>query len=233
MQTEGVPAPGDAARTLAAEAARASSCTLCRLRDARTHVIHGEGPASADVLLVLEQPGYHDDRAGAPLVAPGAAGALDDLLRAAGIGREDVYVAPLVKCRPPRGRSPFPDEVESCEGWLFRQVQAVRPRVVLACGNNVVRLLTGRPCSMRHDHGVPRPVTVAGHRFDVVPIYHPAAAATSSRLLAELVADGVRLRALLAGDAPHGAMPASRPAPTAAAPAASDDGPAQLTMLGT
>jgi len=153
---------------------RARACRLCRLCSTRTQVVFGEGNPDADVMFVAEGPGYHDDRGGHQL--SGAAGELfDQLLTAIGYTRDDVWLTSVIKCRTPDGRSSFPDEIELCEGYLFREVALVRPRVICALGNTPIRLLTGRPLRLTDLHGTPIDVSLAGNDVTVLPLYHPAA----------------------------------------------------------
>src|SRR5581483_11612770 len=107
----------------------ASGCTRCRLAEGRTQVVFGVGNPDADLMLVGEAPGFHEDKQGFPFV--GQAGRLlDQLLAGIGLSRDDVYVANVLKCRPPGNRDPMPDEIERCEGYLFRQIELVQPALV-------------------------------------------------------------------------------------------------------
>jgi uracil-DNA glycosylase len=156
--------------TLTELAGIASTCTRCRLARGRTQVVFGVGHANADVMFVGEGPGYHEDRLGEPFV--GAAGQLlTRLLGEIGLRREDVYIANVVKCRPPGNRDPLPDEIESCRPFLLGQVEAIDPRVVVTLGNFATRVILDRPASISR---------VRGQRFEwehrtVVPTFHPAA----------------------------------------------------------
>ena len=166
----------------------ASACTLCRLCYDRVQVVTGSGPANADVLVVAEAPGYHDDRSGVLLT--GEPGRLfEEVLELAGRTRDEVFLTSVVKCRPPTGRMPFPDEVEACEGWLFRELALVRPQVVVTLGSLALRLVTG---TMLH-------AQIQGRDVVVWPLYHPAAARQVDRLADELRADARALGRLLRG----------------------------------
>ncbi|MBC7462535.1 MAG: uracil-DNA glycosylase [Thermoleophilia bacterium] len=178
--------------------AHASACTLCRLCRDRTQVVTGSGPTNADVLIVTEAPGYHEDRAGEHLV--GRTGELfDHLLALAGLRRQQVFVTSVVKCRPSTGRTPFPDEVEACEGWLFREISLVRPRVIVTLGALALRLVTGKGERLADVHGTLLNAQVRGRDVLVWPLMHPAAAVHSARLKTQLQADARGLGALLAG----------------------------------
>lgn len=149
----------------------ALGCPRCGLAKTRRHVVFGEGPETAEVMVVGEAPGADEDASGRPFV--GRAGRLLDLmLRAAGFERENVYVCNVLKCRPPQNRNPQPDEVEACSPYLIRQVELVKPKLILAFGNFAAQTLLGTDLSM----GKLRRET--GHHFrgiPLVPTYHPSA----------------------------------------------------------
>ena len=119
---------------LNAEAAEIAGCTRCRLSEGRTQVVFGNGNPDADLMFVGEAPGFHEDKPGFPFV--GQAGTLlDQLLGGIGLSRDLVFVANVLKCRPPGNRDPMPDEIESCEPHLFRQIELIEPKVVATLGN--------------------------------------------------------------------------------------------------
>ena len=148
----------------------ASTCTRCRLATGRTQVVFGVGDPSANVMFIGEGPGYYEDKQGEPFV--GAAGQLlTKLLGEIGLRRQDVYIANVVKCRPPGNRDPLPDEIESCRPFLAGQLDNIRPRVVVTLGNFATRVILDRQVSISR---------VRGQRFDVdgrtvIPTFHPAA----------------------------------------------------------
>jgi uracil-DNA glycosylase family 4 len=146
------------------------SCTLCSLHQGRTQAVPGEGPLSADIMFIGEGPGFHEDRQGRPFV--GAAGKfLEELLASIGMTREQVYIANVVKCRPPGNRDPLPDELSACEPYLERQIQLIKPRVIVTLGRfSMYRYFPGAAISKIH--GQPKRV---GNAM-VVPMFHPAAA---------------------------------------------------------
>ena len=118
---------------LAAYAVEIADCTRCRLAEARTQVVFGVGNPDAELMFVGEAPGFHEDKQGYPFV--GQAGKLlDQLLGGIGMSREDVYIANVIKCRPPGNRNPEPDEVETCEPFLFQQIDIIKPKVIVALG---------------------------------------------------------------------------------------------------
>ena len=140
--------------------AHVEGCTRCGLSRTRTLVVTGHGDPEAELMLVGEAPGYHEDRRGIPFC--GAAGALlDELLAGIGLSRDRVFVANVLKCRPPGNRDPQPPEIRSCEPHLFRQLGIIRPRVVCALGTFATRLLSGRPDGISRVHGCELPVVVA------------------------------------------------------------------------
>ncbi len=157
----------------------------------------GSGDPDAELMLVGEAPGFHEDRQGLPFV--GAAGALlDRLLESIGLTREAVYVANVLKCRPPGNRDPLPDEIEPCEGYLFRQIGLVQPSVVATLGNFATRLLSGKEHAITGIHGTPEQRTIGGSRVTLYPLYHPAAALYTPAMLRTLEEDFARLPDLLA-----------------------------------
>jgi uracil-DNA glycosylase len=191
-----VAAEAVAATELAAFAADVAGCTKCRLAQGRTQVVFGVGDPSADLMFVGEAPGFHEDQQGVPFV--GQAGKLlDRLLGGIGLTRADVYVANVLKCRPPGNRDPMPDEIEACEAHLWRQIELIQPRVVATLGNFATKLLSGRPTGITRVHGQEQETTLGGRRVLLYPIYHPAAALYTPRMLEVLKSDFARLPELL------------------------------------
>jgi uracil-DNA glycosylase len=173
-----------------------AGCTSCALANGRTQVVFGSGDPAADLMFVGEAPGFHEDKQGVPFV--GAAGKLlDQLLAGIGLTRADVYVANVLKCRPPGNRDPMPDEIQACEGHLWRQIELIRPRVVATLGNFATKLLSGRPTGITRVHGQEQETTLGGSRVLLYPLYHPAAALYTPRMLEVLKADFARLPELL------------------------------------
>ncbi|GBD85220.1 uracil DNA glycosylase superfamily protein [bacterium BMS3Abin02] len=150
---------------------RARACTACRLAETRTTVVFGDGSTDARVMFVGEGPGRNEDLQGVPFV--GAAGQLlNRLLEEVDLRREDVYIANVVKCRPPGNRDPRPDEIEACKGYLAEQIRLIDPEVVSTLGNFATKLL------LKQQMGITR---LRGHAYPwwnrtVVPTFHPAAA---------------------------------------------------------
>ena len=173
-----------------------SSCERCALAGGRTQVVFGSGNPDADLMLVGEAPGFHEDRQGVPFV--GQAGQLlDRLLGGIGLERADVYVCNTLKCRPPGNRDPLEEEIAACEPHLFRQIELVRPRVVATLGNFATKLLSGRPHGITRVHGQPQEVTLGISRVLLYPLYHPAAALYTPSMLSVLEEDFARVPELL------------------------------------
>ncbi len=158
----------------------ALACTACRLSEGRTQVVFGDGDPEADVVFVGEAPGQHEDEQGVPFV--GRSGQLlDRLLGEIGLDRSDVYIANVVKCRPPGNRDPRPDEIEACKGYLSEQLRLIDPRVVVTLGNFSSKLL------LKTETGITR---VRGTAYEwwgrrLVPTFHPAAALRGSTQVLE------------------------------------------------
>jgi len=173
-----------------------AGCTRCALAGGRTQVVFGSGAPNADLMFVGEAPGFHEDKQGVPFV--GAAGKLlDQLLTGIGLTRADVYVANVIKCRPPGNRDPLPEEIEACEAHLWRQIELIQPRVVATLGNFATKLLSGRPSGITRVHGQEQETTLGGRHVLLYPLYHPAAALYTPRMLDVLKSDFARLPELM------------------------------------
>ena len=194
----------------------ASGCTRCRLAEGRTQVVFGVGDPDADLMLVGEAPGFHEDKHGYPFV--GQAGKLlDKLLAGIGLERGDVYIANTVKCRPPGNRDPQPDEKQACEPYLFRQVELIRPKVVATLGNHATKQLSGKETGITRVHGQPQQLQVGALSVLLYPLYHPAAALYTPAMFQVLEEDFARLPELLGQ--PVSAPPVvSQPVPIAVEP---------------
>jgi len=169
------------------------SCTLCALHQGRVKAVPGEGPADAKMMFIGEGPGYHEDRQGRPFVGP-AGKFLDELLAMAGLQRADVFIANVVKCRPPQNRDPQPDEVQTCtDNYLFRQIEVINPPVIVTLGRFSMNLFLPKERITRI-HGQPRNI---GGRL-IVPMLHPAAALHQAQNRPLIEADFRRLPEILA-----------------------------------
>jgi uracil-DNA glycosylase family 4 len=168
----------------------------CRLSETRTQVVFGVGNSNADLMFVGEAPGFHEDKQGVPFV--GAAGKLlEQLLGGIGLSRDEVYIANVLKCRPPGNRDPMLEEIEACESHLWRQIELIQPRVVGTLGNFATKLLSGKPTGITRVHGQEQEATLGGRRVLLYPLYHPAAALYTPRMLEVLQSDFRRLPELL------------------------------------
>ena len=180
----------------------ASACTRCpQLAATRQTVVFGSGNADADLMFVGEAPGAREDEQGLPFV--GQAGRLlDTLLEEIGLTRGEVFICNTLKCRPPGNRDPLPQEIDACQDYLFRQLELIEPRVVCTLGNFSTKLLRGDPTGITRLHGREEIRRVGPRRVRLYPIYHPAAALYTPKMLEILREDFQRLPGLLALDPP-------------------------------
>jgi DNA polymerase len=181
---------------------QAQSCTLCpQLAAARQTVVFGSGNADSDLMFVGEAPGANEDKQGLPFV--GQAGRLlDTLLEEIGLTRADVFVANVLKCRPPGNRDPLPQEIDACQDYLFRQIELIEPKVICTLGNFATKLLRGDPMGITRLHGRDEERMIGPRRVRLYPLFHPAAALYTPSMLATLRADFARIPELLALPAP-------------------------------
>jgi DNA polymerase len=196
---------------------RVRSCQLCALARTRTLAVPGEGPLTSEIMFIGEAPGQNEDRQGRPFV--GQAGAfLSELLAAAGLTREEVYICNVLKCRPPGNRDPLPGEIEACRDYLDEQIDLLDPLVIVTLGRySMAKFFPNQTISRIHGS-----VKESAGRY-YVPMFHPAAALHQASLRETILNDFRRLPALLdrartkarAADAPVAAPVA--PAPPAPA----------------
>jgi len=191
------PAHGAGSTLLEVEAA-ARTCARCKLAGNRTQVVFGVGNASADLMFVGEGPGEQEDLKGEPFV--GRAGQLlTQLIEGIGMTRADVYIANVVKCRPPGNHDPQPDEIEACAPWLDRQLDLIRPAVIVTLGNFATKLLLGTKEGITKLRGREFPFVRAGVEAVVIPTLHPSAVLRSGgQRLAEARADFVKVKRAVA-----------------------------------
>ena len=225
---------GRAAELAAYHEAEVVSCTRCHLSRCRTQVVVGSGDPTARLMLVGEAPGYHEDRQGVPFV--GQAGQLlDTLLAGIGLSRDEVFVANVLKCRPPGNRDPLPAEIAACEEHLFRQVEIIAPRVICTLGNFATKLLSGRPDGISRVHGRELPIRVRSLDVLLLPLFHPAAALYTRSMLAVLEEDFARIPALIENvpdePLPEPAPPVESPREMAHAAATPEAQPEQLGLF--
>src|SRR6187431_977327 len=184
------------AAALRAHAEDTAGCTRCALSAGRTQVVFGSGSPHADLMFVGEAPGFHEDQQGVPFV--GQAGKLlDRLLEGIGLTRADVFVANVLKCRPPGNRDPLPEEIASCEPHLFRQIELIQPTLVATLGNFATKLLSGKPAGITRVHGHEQDVTIGTRTVVLYPLFHPAAALYTPSMLKVLEEDFSRIPELL------------------------------------
>jgi uracil-DNA glycosylase family 4 len=183
--------------------AQARGCTRCpELAATRKTVVFGAGNANAELMFVGEAPGASEDEQGVPFV--GRAGKLlEQLLGEIGQQRTDVFIANVLKCRPPGNRDPQPIEIQNCQEYLLRQVELIQPTVICTLGNFSTKLLRGDPTGITRLHGQPEVLVLGARAVRLYPIYHPAAALYTPRMLETLREDFMRLPELLALGAPE------------------------------
>jgi DNA polymerase len=215
----------EAAGSLREQAEALRECRDCNLAElGRSQVVFGVGSPTADLMFVGEGPGFNEDRQGEPFV--GQAGKLlTELLASVGLRREDVYIANVVKCRPPGNRDPLPEEIAACQPHLFAQIRTIRPLVICTLGRFATRLLADTQSSMSAIRGKAKQTEVAGVPVIVFPVFHPAAALYTPSNRAVLEEDFRKLRHLLRKGtealtgADQGALPPALLEPAPAEPA--------------
>ena len=179
------------------------SCVRCpQLASTRHSVVFGAGSADADLMFVGEAPGANEDRQGLPFV--GQAGTLlDQLLSEIGLTRAEVFVANVLKCRPPGNRDPHPAEVDNCQDWLLRTVELVEPKVICTLGNFATKLLRRDPTGITRLHGRDEVQVLGVRAVRLLPLFHPAAALYTRSMADTLRADFARIPDLLAHEGPE------------------------------
>jgi uracil-DNA glycosylase len=208
-------------RTLAEVALEASTCTRCKLADmGRTQVVFGVGHPDADLMFIGEAPGFHEDKQGEPFV--GAAGQLlNRLLEGIELAREDVYIANVLRCRPPGNRDPEPDEIEACTPWLVETISLVQPRLIMTLGNFATKYVLQTTQGITRMRGTVH----SWHGRTVIPTFHPAAilhgGGEKSPQFQDMREDFALVQRTLAAPAEReAAEPAADAEPEAAEPAA-------------
>ena len=190
---------------------QAQACVSCpQLASTRQTVVFGSGNADADLMFVGEAPGANEDRQGLPFV--GQAGRLlETLLAEIGLERADVFITNTLLCRPPGNRDPLPQEIENCQGYLFRKLELIEPRVVCTLGNFATKLLRGDTAGITRLHGRDEVRRIGPRNVRLYPIFHPAAALYTPRMLETLREDFHRIPGLLALDPPPQPKPEPEP----------------------
>lgn len=208
------------------------ACQRCRLSSGRTQVVFGTGNPQASIMFVGEAPGFHEDQQGVPFV--GAAGKLlTQLLESVGLSRQDIYIANVIKCRPPNNRNPEPDEVETCKPFLLQQIELIKPKLVCSLGNFATQTLLEKKVGITKVRGE------AFHlpKFVLFPLLHPAAALHQGNLLRPLREDFQKLKVVLdqmrqAGASSHHAPPSLASLPSSPPPAPGPSLPQQMDLFG-
>jgi len=167
-------------------------CRQCEIARTRNKVVPGEGAEDADILLIGEAPGWHEDQQGRPFVGP-AGQYLDQLLNIINLNRQQVYIANVIKCRPPDNRDPLPGEIANCRRWLNRQIDLINPKLIVTLGRySMAMFFPGKSISRIHG--------TAQKQDEVIyyAMYHPAAALHQQSLRQVIEADMLKIPALLA-----------------------------------
>src|SRR3954454_9132069 len=173
------------------------ACTKCPLHETRTKAVFGAGDADADLMFVGEAPGAEEDRQGLPFV--GRAGQLlNQMLEEIGLSRKEVFIANVLKSRPPANRDPQPLEIEACRPYLFEQVRLIEPIVICTLGNFATKLLSGNPAGITRVRGTPQVHELGGRTVFLLPLFHPAAALRTPAVKETLREDFATLPDLLA-----------------------------------
>lgn len=146
------------------------SCRRCPLGETRTNLVFGDGAPTAEIMLVGEGPGQREDEQGVPFVGP-AGKLLDDMLEIIGLNRTNVYVANIVKCRPPNNRDPQTSEQDACIDWLRQQTALIRPKIIICLGRIAAQALIDPEFRITRDHGT----WTVKHGVAMTAIYHPSA----------------------------------------------------------
>lgn len=164
------------------------ACSQCVLRATCRTVVPGEGPADAEIMFIGEGPGQKEDELGRPFV--GAAGKfLDEMLASINLKREEIYIANVVKCRPPENRDPLPEETETCWTWLMEQIKIINPKLIVTLGrHSMERFLPGQKISRIHGKALRREMSGIGKRV-FYALYHPAAALYNGGMRGVLISD--------------------------------------------
>mgnify|MGYP001298805852 CR=1 FL=1 len=171
-------------------------CSQCALRSGCTQVVPGEGSAEAEIMFIGEGPGQKEDELGRPFV--GAAGKfLDEMLEIINFKRENVYIANVVKCRPPQNRDPLPEEAAACWPWLLEQIKIIEPKLIVTLGrHSMERFLPGQKISVVHGKAMRREMPEIGKRI-FYTLYHPAAALYNGSMRETLMKDFKRIPKVL------------------------------------
>mgnify|MGYP000123762911 CR=1 FL=1 len=184
-------------------------CQRCQLSTGRTQVVFGTGNPNASIMFVGEAPGFYEDREGVPFV--GAAGKLlTELLQSIGLERSDIYIANVIKCRPPNNRDPRQEEIDTCKPFLLQQIEFIQPKLVCTLGNFATQTLLERKIGITKVRGQ----VIQLEHFVVFPLLHPAAALHQDNLRTPLKEDFQKLKAVLEEMSKTPALPNTFSPPT-------------------
>jgi len=202
-------------------------CQRCKLATlGRTQVVFGVGNPNASIMFVGEGPGFHEDRQGEPFV--GAAGkVLNELLDSAGLSRNEIYIANVIKCRPPNNRDPEPDEVETCKPFLLKQIELIQPKLVCSLGNWATQTLLEKKIGISKVRGQ----VIRLSTFVLFPLFHPAAALHQGNLMQSLKEDFGKLKAYL--DQEGRSSDRSQPSPAIADTSEAPSATVQMDLFGS
>lgn len=206
-------------------------CQRCQLSTGRTQVVFGTGNPHASIMFVGEAPGFYEDREGVPFV--GAAGKLlTELLQSIGLERSDIYIANVIKCRPPNNRDPLPDEIDTCKPFLLQQIELIQPKLVCTLGNFATQTLLERKVGITKVRGQ----VIKLESFVVFPLLHPAAALHQGNLRVPLKEDFQKLKTVLEEMSKTPALPNTSSPPTLSEPQKSPketptDPPIQMSLF--
>jgi len=172
--------------------AQIANCHRCEIAKYRTNAVPGEGPEDAEIVFIGEAPGWHEDQQGRPFVGP-AGQLLDKLLVSIGLTRAQVYITNVIKTRPPNNREPLPVEIQNCQPWLDRQLELIRPKLIVTLGRySLAHFIPNRSISQVHGRAQKKDGVI------IYAMYHPAAALHQQSLRKEIEADMLKIPALLA-----------------------------------
>ncbi len=206
-------------------------CQQCQLSKGRTQVVFGTGNPEASIMFVGEAPGFYEDRQGEPFV--GAAGKLlTELLQSIGLERTDIYIANVIKCRPPNNRDPLSDEIETCKPFLLQQIKLIQPKLVCTLGNFATQTLLERKVGITKVRGQ----VIRLEKFVVFPLFHPAAALHQGNLRVPLKEDFQKLKNVLEEMSRTPTLPNASSTPTLASSKESPketpaDPPTQMSLF--
>lgn len=206
-------------REVAVEVSTCSKCNLCK---GRTKAVPGEGSTSAKILFIGEGPGYHEDQQGRPFVGP-AGQFLDELLASINLKRSDVFITNVVKCRPPQNRDPQPDEIAACNNYLDRQIEALKPRVIVTLGRfSMAKFFGNEKISVIHGRARKKD---AG--YICIAMYHPAAGLHQASLK-DVIREDFKKIPLVMAEAERMAAAAPK---AVVAPKKNEEPPQQLSLF--